>query len=207
MWLALATIMTARDPRSAVFIELGGSLDRLGGAGHALASGTRQAPHHVRNALPDFRRKTRQEIRPLGYPIGSDPVVESAPSRRDVEQDSTGVGRVCCTPHIAFAPEGRHNPARGALIQAQLGGERVERGRPEAQERVEGVALGEGDVVAADLVPLTEQVGPDEVGQGLVEGLDLPLEYWIGRLHCSWHRQLYPTMRWHVKREGFEVVA
>ena len=126
MWLSLATIRTARDSRSAIIIELGRSLDRRGGAGHAPASGTREAPHHVCDALPDLRRKAREEVGPLGDPIGSDLIVESAARRRDVEQDGAGVAGVCCTPHIAFASEGRHNPARGALVQAQLGGERVD---------------------------------------------------------------------------------
>jgi hypothetical protein len=40
-----------------------------------------------------------------------------------------------------------------------------------------------------------------------VEGLDLTLEHSVGRLHCSWHSQLYSRMRWHVKRERFAVAC
>src|SRR5262245_18351559 len=102
------------------------------------------------------------------------------------------------TAHVALAPERAHHAAGRALVQAQLGGQRVEGGRPAAQKRLEGVALGKRDVVAAEPAPLADQVGADEVRAGLVEGLARAVE--VGVEPCRgihrWHRQLYslPTM-------------
>jgi hypothetical protein len=84
--------------------------------------------HDVRDALAHFRSEACQEFGSLGDPIGSDPVVEPAAGGRDIEQDGSRVARVLRSSHVALALERRHDAARGALVQAQLGGKSVEYG-------------------------------------------------------------------------------
>ena len=53
--------------------------------------------------------------------------------------------------------------------------------------------------MAADFVPLAEQVGPDEAGHGLVECRDLLLKDSIGRLHVVGTGSYIATEGWRVK--------
>jgi hypothetical protein len=132
-------------------------------AGHALARGAGESPHDIRDALANLRREASQELCPLGDPVRPDATVEPAAGRCDVEQDSAGIARMRCATHVPLATEGGHDPAGGALVEAELGGEGPERRRPAPKERVQGIALGQGDVVAADLVTLSDEIRSDEV--------------------------------------------
>ena len=206
MWLLLATFRAAHGFGWSGRIESGGALGRPRRARHALAGGVRDVSHDVGDAFAHFRGKACQQFGPLGDPVGSDPVVEPSASGRDVEEDGSGIAWVLRAPDIAFALEGCDDATRGALVEVQLRGKGVERGWPTSQESFQGIALGERDVVAANLVALAEEVGSDEVRERLVEGLDLPLKDRIRGLHSSWQSQLYPPMGWRVKPDGFRGV-
>ena len=122
----------------------------------------------------------------LRNPIVADTVVEPRPGGVTSSNTGAGVAGVRRPSHVTLALERRHDPAGRAFVETQPGGKRVERRRPAADEGLERVALGQRDVVAADLAPFAHEVGADEVGEGLVEGLDLALKVRICPLHCSW---------------------
>ena len=64
---------------------------------------------------------------------------------------------------------GDHAAGR-ALVEVQLGRQLVEAARPAPEQRLQRVALGHRDVVAADPIAVAELVDAHQLGQGLVEG-------------------------------------
>src|SRR6266545_376435 len=108
---------------------------------------------------------------------------------------------MCRATHISLSLKGGHDPAGGALVQAQLSSQRIQRGWSAAEESVESVTLGQRDIVAADLISLTQDVPLHEIRQCLVKGLDLLLEGLVCFTHSSWHNQLYVLVASHVKLE------
>src|SRR6266508_4782201 len=178
---------------------LGGARSGPGGAGHALARRARQAPHHVRDALTHVRGEAGEHLRPLGDPVGPHPAVEPPPRRRDVEQHGPCVARMRGACDVALALERGDHAARRALVQTELSGEGIERRGASAHEGIEGVALGQGNVVATDAVALAHEIGTDEVRERLVEGFGVVLESLIAVAHVGWYLQLYQPMRRRVK--------
>ena len=62
-----------------------------------------------------------------------------------------------------------------------------------AHERLQAVALGHGDIKAADLIAVPEPVEPDEAREGLVQRFGVPLEVALpfDALGCHHHSCYY----------------
>jgi hypothetical protein len=97
---------------------------------------------------------------------------------------------------VALSLQGGDHTARGALVQAEVGGEVAEARRTPPNESLDRVALGHRDIVAADAIPIAELVDPDELRKGIVEPLSLVPKgrfqldaFLLGRRHCRCYYQ------------------
>src|SRR5438876_5201496 len=140
--------------------------------------------------LPDLFRKLGQDVLLLVHEVGEDPFDEALSGRGRGQQHSATIAGVRGPCDVALALERRHDAARGALVEAELGRQLVERGETAAQEDVERVALGDRHVVAADPIAVAELVDADEFSERVLELPRLSRQRRVGRLH-SWYQQLY----------------
>ena len=102
--------------------------------------------------------------------------MEPPAGRRDVQQHGARIHRVGGAAHVTLALKGRNHATRRTFVEGQTSSKRLECGRPATNQSLECIALTERDVMAADTVTLTDEVGADEIRQRLVEGLALPLK-------------------------------
>ena len=71
--------------------------------------------------------------------------------------------------HVTLLHERSDDPAGGALVEEQPFGQRAQAHRPVLDERLEGVALRDGDIVAADAIAIAELIHAHEIGDGRLE--------------------------------------
>ena len=124
--------------------------------------------------------KPARSSRSLGQDRVPDLPFQRAAGLGRLEEHGPAVLRMRQASHVPLALEGVHHPARRALVEIELRREVVQGHPAPPHQRLQGIALGDRDVVAADPVTVAELVDPHQLRQGVVQRLGVPLQDGIG---------------------------
>src|SRR5690242_689163 len=95
--------------------------------------------------------------------------MEPAAGGREIDQDGTTIARMRLPCDVTLALQRGHDATGRTLVQIQFRGELVERPWTSLDQRFKRVALGDGDVMAADPVSIPELIDTHQVRQGGVQ--------------------------------------
>ncbi len=114
-------------------------------------------------------RELREQRLLLREDVGLDARVQPPPMGGGFEVQCPPVLRAGAALHQALLLQPVDHAAGSALVQVQLGRQLVERERLAQHHRLQGIALRDGDVVAADAVAVAELVDAHQLVQRVVQ--------------------------------------
>src|SRR5687768_16167605 len=164
--------------------DSGRSLDRrrAGGAG---AAGAGETLDELGGRLAYVLGDLHEQPLLLLDEVAEDPFHQAPARRRDPQHHRAAVARMRGAGDVTLAFERGQHAAGGPLDQAQVRRELVHGGEVAAHERVQRIALGDRDVVAADTITIPELVDANELRERVLQLFRLPTQRGIVRLH-SW---------------------
>jgi len=139
-----------------------------------------EATEHLDDACANVRLELLQELFLLVDQIGRDPRAEPLALPSGPQRGGATILGIRALFNVSLPNETADHAAGCALIQEQPLGQRAEALWTVLDERLEGVALRHGDVVAADAVAIAKLIDADQIGDRFVQRLRVTVE---GRLH------------------------